>query len=267
MTQMLDSAQECAVRREAAKDIIREAGRLALEYFERYTSLTVETKTGQQDVVSVADRAVESMLREAVAARFPNDGLIGEEHGHLAGSSRFSWLIDPIDGTSCFLHGLRSWCVAIAVLEDGAPVLGLVYEPCTGYLYWAERGRGAYRDDASIFVDAMTPFGGGLIAIGASQDASAAHVGSVIAGVLEAGGVYMRNGSAALTLAHVAAGHYLAFYEPKLRAWDCVAGLLLVAEAGGEADDFLAGGGLLEQKPCFAAAPQAAAILRDIAFG
>jgi len=266
MTDLLGTAPEWAERFHAAREIIREAGRMALDYFERYDTLEIEMKTSRQDLVSIADKAVERFIRAAVAERFGDDALVGEEQGLTPGGSRFCWLVDPIDGTGCFLHGLPSWGVVIAVLEDGCPVLGLIYEPCADRLYWAVAGHGAFLDGAPIRVDSKTPFDGGFIAVGASRAASSIHVGKVIEGVLAAGGIYMRNGSAALTLANVAAGRYLAFYEPILSSWDCVAGLLLVAEAGGEADDFLAGEGVLDKRYCFAATRQAAPILREIVF-
>lgn len=252
-----------AARVSAAGTIVREAGALAHDYFARRATLAVETKSGQQDLVSVADRAVESLIREAVLARFADDGLVGEEHGRRAGTSGFEWLIDPIDGTSCFLHGLRSWCVAVALVHAGRAVAGLVYDPCADHLYVAQAGRGAFCGKSRLAVDAATPFSGGLIAVGSSRAAHAAHVGSVIAGVMRAGGVYMRNGSAALTLAHVAAGHYLGYYERVLNAWDCMAGMLLVREAGGTVAGWEAGD-VLAARPCIAAAPQAVATLRGI---
>ncbi|MFZ2103351.1 MAG: inositol monophosphatase [Oricola sp.] len=258
------SARQCADRLDAAREIIREAGRIALDYFGRYRTLDIEEKSSGQDIVSVADKAVEEFITAAIRARFDDDGFVGEEHGGREGVSRYRWLIDPIDGTGCFLHGLRSWSVVIAILEDGMPVAGLVLEPCTDRLYWARHGHGAFCNDAPIRIDSATPFSGGLFAVGASKPELSAHIGSVIAGVLAHGGSYMRNGSAALSLAHVAAGHYLGFYEPVLNAWDCVAGLLIVSEAGGQTDDFLADGELSKPKPCFAASPSTAATLRAI---
>ncbi|QKV17179.1 inositol monophosphatase family protein [Oricola thermophila] len=262
-----EDGRACAQRIDAAMSIIRDAGRMALDYFERYRSLAVEEKSGGQDIVSIADRAVESLIREAILDRFGEDGIVGEEHGNVSGSSGFQWLVDPIDGTGSFLHGLQTWSVVIAILRDGEPVAGLVLEPCTGRLYRARCGEGAFCDDAPIAVDTATPFTGGLFAIGASRPEASAHIGAVVTGVLAAGGGYMRNGSAALSLAHVAAGHYLGFYEPQLNAWDCVAGLLIVSEAGGTADDFLGDDGVFARKPCFAAAPQAAPLFRQIVNG
>lgn len=264
LQQNTTTAQACAERFEAASKIIVDAGKLALGHFERRGTLEVEMKTGGQDLVSSADRDVENFLRGAIGTRFPEDGLCGEEHGHEAGASPYRWLIDPIDGTSCFLHGLRSWSVVIALLYHETPVAGLIYEPCAGVLYTAKRGEGACRNGETIRVDGTTPFSGGFIAIGASRREDGAHIGGVIEAVMAHGGVYMRNGSAALSLAYVAAGHYLAFYEPVLNAWDCLAGLLLVSEAGGEVDDFPISCDFSRKGHCLAATTAASAKLRGI---
>ncbi|MEF2070685.1 inositol monophosphatase family protein [Consotaella aegiceratis] len=247
-----------------ARQLIRDAGAIALDHFRRYRTLDVATKTGPQDTVSAADREVEETIRDAICSRFPDDGLVGEEYGHQSGASRWTWIVDPIDGTGSFLHGLRSWSVVIAVLEAGRPVIGLVLEPCTDRLYWAVEGGGAFCDDHPIAVDAAGCVGNGLTVISAGRAAQARQVGGIIERLLAAGGVYMRSGSAALSLAHVAAGHYVGFFEPHLSPWDCVAGLLIVKEAGGVADDFRLGADWTERRPVFAAAPGAERDLRDI---
>ncbi|MBB4121275.1 inositol monophosphatase family protein [Martelella radicis] len=256
-----------AARLAAAKIIIREAGALALDFFRRRESLIVETKTSGQDLVSVADRSVEGFIRAEIAARFPEDGLLGEEHGKADGKSGFCWIIDPIDGTSPFLHGLESWSVVIAIAEGDRTVLSLIAHPATGALYWAEEGHGAWCDNKQLSIDAATPFSGGVIAIGPGGAVHARAVGRIIANILEDGGSFMRNGSAALSLAHVAQGSYLGFYEPELSAWDCVAGLLLVREAGGIAIDPFAGDLTAMRRPCLAAAPQVAERLKEILQG
>ncbi|MBP1849146.1 inositol monophosphatase family protein [Rhizobium halophytocola] len=239
-----------------AKRIIRQAGVMAKDYFDRYDELEIETKSGRQDVVSVADRDVEDFIRREIIASFPLDGLIGEERGADATETDYTWTIDPIDGTAVFLHGLKSWCVAIAILKEGVPVAGLVYDPCADDLFSAATGHGAERNGRPIAVDSQTPFDGGFLVVGASKPEQSHHIGQLIEGILAAGGIFMRNGSAALTLAHVAAGHYLGYYEPRLSSWDCLAGLLIVREAGGLADDFLSGRDIMASGPAFAAAPQ-----------
>lgn len=250
------SSRSRTERLAAAKDIIMAAGDIAMDYFRSHASLAIETKSSGQDLVSIADKSVESFIRQAIAERFPEDGMLGEEHGSLAGTSGYRWIIDPIDGTSPFLHGLDTWSVVIAIAENDRTVIGLVARPATGTLYWAEDGGGAFGDGEPLRVDAMTPFTGGLTAIGPGGPVHAQRIGRIIGDILSSGGSFMRNGSAALTLAHVAQGSYLAFYEPELSAWDCVAGLLLVREAGGIAPDPFEGNLTADRRPCLATAPQ-----------
>lgn len=264
---MLDKERERARRLAAAKTIIRDAGILALDYFGRYDTLDVHAKETAQDLFSEADTSVERLIRSAITELFPGDGQVGEEHGAVGGAARYQWVIDPIDGTSCFLYGLPTWCVVIAVLEDGVPVLGLTYDACRDQLYWAALGQGAFRNDAPIAVNGQARIDDGLTAIGGSNAAYSERVGGIIQRTLAAGGSYMRNGSTALTLAHVAAGHYVGYFQPLLHSWDCLAGLLLVSEAGGVTDDFLASGGLHGQGDVFAAAPQVAEHLRRLVDG
>lgn len=245
-----------AARAAVATRIIHQAGALALDYFGRYRSLAVETKSNPQDIVSEADRQVEQVIRAAITASFPDDGLVGEEHGLIAGTSGYTWLIDPIDGTSPFLHGLRTWCVVIALLRDDAPVLGLIYDPSSHELFSAIAGRGARLNDQPIRVDTRSSIEEGLTAISAVSDVPAAEVAAIIERLHHAGGAFVRLGSAALTLASVAAGRLVGYYEPKLHAWDCVAGLLLVQEAGGAIRPFTSDHGYVGTGPVFAAAPQ-----------
>src|SRR5690606_32343849 len=107
---MTDKERERAIRLAAAKAIILEAGALALDYFSRYDTLEVQAKRTAQDLFSEADTHVEALIRCALAAQFPDDALVGEEHGATGGGGAWQWVIDPIDGTSCFLHGLPTWC-------------------------------------------------------------------------------------------------------------------------------------------------------------
>lgn len=261
---MTDKERERAIRLAAAKSIILEAGALALDYFGRYDTLNVQAKLTAQDLFSEADTNVEALIRKALASQFPGDALVGEEHGTTGGDSVYQWVIDPIDGTSCFLYGLPTWCVVICLLEDGVPVLGLTYDACRDQLFWTSKGQGAWRNDVRISVNMRASIADGLTAIGGSNTVYSQQVGGIVERVLAAGGSYMRNGSTALTLAHVAAGHYVGYFQPLLNSWDCLAGLLLVAEAGGISNDFIAETGLHGRGDVFAAAPQVAEQLAEI---
>ena len=261
---MIHNERERANRLSAAKTIIRDAGAVALNYFGRYGTLDIQAKRTAQDLFSEADTEVERLIRTALAEQFPEDGLVGEEYGRQDGSTTWQWVIDPIDGTSCFLYGLPTWCVVIALVEDGQPVLGLTYDACRDQLYWAERGRGAYRNQSRITVHPRAGIADGLTAIGGSNADYSAQLGGIVERLLAAGGSYMRNGSTALTLAHVAAGHYVGYFQPLLNSWDCLAGLLLVSEAGGVTNDFLGETGLHGRGDVFACAPQAVRALEAI---
>lgn len=113
-----------------AQSIARDAGAVALGYFNEREKLVIETKRDPQDVVSIADREVENLIRARVAETLPDDGFLGEEYGLTDGTSGFTWVVDPIDGTSPFVNGMPNWCVSIAVLCAGEPVIGVIYAPC-----------------------------------------------------------------------------------------------------------------------------------------
>ncbi|RYB92848.1 inositol monophosphatase family protein [Ciceribacter ferrooxidans] len=217
-----------------ARSIAEEAGRLALDYFENRGSLVIETKRDLQDVVSIADRNVETLIRDRVAATFPRDGFLGEEFGHVEGSSGFTWVVDPIDGTAPFVNGMPTWCVSIAVLRGGVPVVGVVHVPCDDELYAAAAGRGASLNGKPLTLDPTRTIQNAMTGIGCNTYVAPERVGQIIAGLLGIGGNFIRNGSGALMLAYVAAGRLVGYYEPFMRAWDCMAGYCLVKEAGGD---------------------------------
>ena len=236
-----------------AKTLAEEAGSMALDYFNKRDSLVIETKRDLQDVVSIADRNVETMLRERVAAAFANDGFLGEEHGYQDGTSGYTWVVDPIDGTAPFVNGMPSWCVSIAVIRDGAPVIGVIKVPCSQEIYAAAQGHGATLNGARLQLDPSRNLQNALTGIGSNNYVTPQRVGHIISDVLARGGNFIRNGSGALMLAYVAAGRLVGYYEPHMRAWDCMAGFCLVNEAGGRSMPFsLEGEKLFEGQPVLA---------------
>ena len=130
--------------------IVREAGQLARDYFSRRESLEIEFK-GQQDLVSIADRNVEEVLRERLAVSFPGDAVLGEEGGGGDGARR-TWVLDPIDGTFNFLKGIPCWGVVAALVVDGRIEIGLTYDPVHDEMFTARRGGGAFRNGAPVRV-------------------------------------------------------------------------------------------------------------------
>ena len=249
-----------------AETVGREAGAVALDYFNRRETLIVETKRDPQDVVSIADREVENLIRERIGEIYPDDGVLGEEYGLLAGRSGFTWVVDPIDGTSPFVYGMPNWCISIAVLHEGVPVVGVVAAPCHGELYTAALGLGAHLNGKVLSLDASRTIRNAVTGLGANNYVKPAFVAKMVENLLEAGGTFIRNGSGALMLAYVAAGRLVGYYEPYMHAWDCLAGYCLVREAGGWYLPFpVDGGRLTKGAPVLAAAPGAVEDLRKLA--
>ncbi|ADZ71612.1 inositol monophosphatase family protein [Polymorphum gilvum] len=246
-------------RHALAQTVIRQAGDLAVGYFAHLDTLVCETKQNGQDVASEADRAVEDLVRQAVCAAFPNDGFLGEEKGFATGTSGYVWIVDPIDGTSCFLHGLRDWCISLALVKDGSCELGMVCQPSTGEFFAAVAGQGAFLNGAPIGVDRAARIDAALLGMGANFRIPVVQVTAFVAELLGAGGMFIRSGSGALMLAHVACGRLAGYYEPHINVWDCMAGLLLIREAGGWTADYPGEEGWLDGGPVIACAPQ----LRD----
>ncbi len=238
---------EHSIRLTAAKDICRDAGAMALDYFQRLESLTIEQK-GHQDLVSEADKNVELLIRECLAKHFPQDSIVGEEHAPDLGSSPFTWVIDPIDGTANFLAGIPAWVVVLACVQEGQTILGVIYDPIHDEMFTAVAGHGAFRNDRAMAVSTSTGLSHGSVGIGFSSRVKALNICQVISELFNRGGVFYRNASGALSLVYVADGRLLGYVEEHMNAWDCLAGQLLVAEAGGivesqDADQMIANGG------------------------
>jgi myo-inositol-1(or 4)-monophosphatase len=224
---------EVRSRYDLALEIAAEAGQLALAYFRDRASLEVEAKGGAQDLVSEADRAVERLIRERVSAALPGDGFLGEEYGYEQGTSGFIWVIDPIDGTSSFLHGLPNWCTAIAVLEAGACVAAVTVSPPTGEIFAAQLGGGLAVNGKPVRIAPDLTLANGITGIGASPYSDPPYLADKVARILEQGGMFYRNGSGALMLAYAAAGRLAGYFESVMYPWDCLGGLLMIREAGG----------------------------------
>ncbi len=244
-------------RHALALDVAREAGALALDLWRRRADLAIEAKAGLQDVVSEADRSVERLIRSRVSAAFPQDGFLGEEYGAEPGASGFVWVIDPIDGTSPYLHGMPSWCVALAVAQDGEAVVGVVEVPSHGETFAAQRGRGATLNGAGLRLPEGLDVANAATGVGASHRTDPAWIGRTAEALGRQGGVFFRNGSGALMLAYVAAGRLAGYVEPHMHAWDALGALLIIREAGGRAAPFPEAGDLGRGGRVIAAAPAA----------
>ncbi|MBA3449570.1 MAG: inositol monophosphatase [Pseudaminobacter sp.] len=215
-----------------ATALARRAGELGLKYFRDLENLTIESK-GHQDLVSEADRDVETFIRKELATHYPQDGIVGEEHAASTGGSGYVWVIDPIDGTANFVRGIPAWTVVIACAKDGAAIAGVIHDPSTNETFHGYRGGGAFLNGKPIRASASTSLADGSVGTGFSNRREARNIVGLIDGLFDEGGVFFRNASGALMLAYVASGRLLAYVEEHMNAWDCIAGLLLVEEAGG----------------------------------
>lgn len=251
---------ELDARLRAASDMVREAGAAALRHFRARERLAIEHK-GPQDLVSLADRESEALIRARLAAAFPEDAVLGEEQGGTEAARL--WVIDPIDGTANFLKGLPYWCVALAFVADGATRLALTYDPVHDELFAARKGGGAWRDGQPVRVAERSR---DAACVGFSHNFKTPPEPYVAAmqRLLDAGVDHRRMGSAALTLAHVADGRLDAAIAFRTNAWDVLGGLLLVEEAGGLATPFLDARPLLERRTVAAAAPPLAPLLAGL---
>jgi len=253
---MSNAVPDLDARYAAAREIAWAAAERGLLYYRDRERLQVEHKGSDPlDVVSIADRALEDFIRAELAARFPEDGLLGEEGGGDGLDARLLWVIDPIDGTACFLNGLHNWCVSIGLMLDGVPVLGAIADPNHGELFHARRGQGAYVGDKRLQAHVARKVSDGLLGLGTTHRRGIENFLPFVTRLLEAGGLFFRNGSGALMCAYVAAGRLIGYYETHLKSWDCMAGLVLLEESGARVNDFLRNDGLLQGNPFLAAAP------------
>ncbi|MEQ8356009.1 MAG: inositol monophosphatase [Kiloniellaceae bacterium] len=250
------------------QELAREAGALAYDFYRRRAELAIESK-GLQDVVSIADKKVEDLIRSQLEQRFPEDAFLGEESGESgrAAEGQSLWVVDPIDGTSCFLSGMPTWCVSIALVLDGEIEIGVIYDPNVDELYAARRGEGTFLNGQRQPTPPATSLQDGLFGTGFSHRSPPRDLMPFLEALLQEGGMFMRNGSGALMLAYVAVGRLVGYFEPHINSWDCLAGLLLVRESGGWACDFLVNDGLHRGNLCAAAAPAVAQKVQDLIAG
>lgn len=232
---------------QTAVEICKEAGETAVRYFRKRSELVVDKK-GAQDWVSEADKNVEILIRDRLSAAFPKDGIVGEEHAPTVGTSGFVWVIDPIDGTTNFVNGLPAWTIVLAGVSAGQTQIGVIYDPIHDETFVAIRGHGATLNGAPMSVANDVDLASGTVAVGYSNRVEAANIVPVVAALIREGAMFHRNASGALSLAYVAAGRLLGYVEEHMNAWDCLAGQLLIEEAGGKvedqnADDMIAHGG------------------------
>ncbi|WP_408015078.1 inositol monophosphatase family protein [Saccharibacillus alkalitolerans] len=212
----------------------------------------LSTKTSGQDLVTEIDKGAEQMIRRLILTHFPDHAILGEESvepGEEASiralseaqDEEYLWIIDPIDGTTNFVHGFPFYSVSIALAHNGEVILGVIYDPSRDEMFVAEKGKGAYVHGVRMEVSREERLSEGLIAVGFPADPVVKLPINIrgIEAVAPRARSLRAGGSAALHLAHVAAGRLSGYWEAGLNAWDIAAGALLVAESGGRVTDTL----------------------------
>ena len=226
----MNDFKECAV------EIAREAGmflknRLNSEH-------TIDYK-GEINLVTEADKISEGMITSKIASLFPDHDILAEEFTYTTRGSDFTWIIDPLDGTTNYAHGYPFFCVSIALQKLDTLIVGIIYDPMLNEMFVAEKGKGAFLNDRAIHVSNINRVIKGLLATGFPYDIredSHNNLNYFNTMIMKAQAI-RRAGSAALDLAYVAAGRFDGFWELKLNPWDIAAGWLLVEEAGGIVTD------------------------------
>lgn len=227
---------------EIAVEAARRGAAVLLRYWQQLGKEDADLKS-RHDWVSKADRESEAAIVAALQELASGDGILGEEGSKSQGSTKRTWVIDPLDGTSNYLQHFPVWCVSIGLRAGDETVAAVVYEPLRDLLFSAERGSGAYQDGQRIRVSGQSGVEGAFLATGfpfRAQEYVSVYVRIFEDVIRKAKGV-RRAGSAALDLAYTAAGIFDGFFELHLAAWDVAAGSLLVTEAGGVVSDFSGG--------------------------
>ena len=225
----------------------RKVGRALLKDFTEVEQLQVSAK-GPGDFVSRADKRAEETIRTELMAARPSYGFLGEEGTVIEGEDPTRrWIVEPLDGTTNFLHGLPHWAVSIGLEHKGQIVAGVIYDPVKDEMFYAEKGEGAWLNESRLRVSARHKMIESIFATGLpfGGRADLPETLKALARLLPACVGVRRFGSAALDLAYVAAGRYDGFWERRLNAWDMAAGLVIVREAGGFVEPLREGGDIL----------------------
>jgi myo-inositol-1(or 4)-monophosphatase len=243
----------------------RRAGELMIRQINKLESLQV-TEKGRNDFVSRVDHAAEEAIIEVIKDHYPDHAILAEESG-ASGDHEYQWIIDPLDGTTNYLHGFPVFSVSIAVTRAGELQHGVVYDPLRQEIFSASRGQGSQLDGRKIRVSKQTGLKNALIATGfpyrVGEREIDVYLGMLRAVMLETAGV-RRPGSAALDLCYVAAGRVDGFWEMGLSKWDVAAGALIIREAGGRISDFRGTDAFLDSGNLVAGTPKVYAALSKL---
>ena len=219
---------------EVAKPIALKAGEILMKY--QNEGFTIDTKRNEIDIVTEADISSEKYVVSALSETFPEDAILAEEGSEKKGGSGYTWVIDPLDGTTSFSHKFPFFAVAIALVDaDNKPIVGLVYAPKLNEFFCAAEGHGSYLNDVKLQVSQTKEMHKSLIGIGFPYNRREImpRLMTRLSNVLHKAHDVRRSGSAALDICYVACGRYEAYFEEGLKAWDTAASVIILREAGG----------------------------------
>tara|TARA_B100000767_G_C19768147_1_gene538646 strand:- start:2892 stop:3692 length:801 start_codon:yes stop_codon:yes gene_type:complete len=215
------------------------AGKSIMRFYSRLETLKVMSK-GFNDYVSEADQESEKIITEALIKAYPQYKITAEESGSNDIESEYEWFIDPLDGTTNFIHGIPQFAVSIGLCKNKVPILGVVYDPFKNELFCAEKGKGALMNEKKIRVAKSTSIKSAVFGTGIpyrKKDHSGVYIETLRTLMDARCGSIRRLGAAALDLSYVASGRLDGFWEFNLRPWDIAAGSIIVSEAGGHISD------------------------------
>ncbi|MGO4705611.1 inositol monophosphatase [Microvirga sp. 2MCAF38] len=260
MTQLAKTADheelhpQANLRFSVACAVAREAGAYAKRRFNGRPGLSMLNFKGHQDYLSATDAEVERLIKNRLLTSFPGDAFLGEEGGGTFEDR--VWVVDPVDGTANFVRGIAQFCISIAYVENNEIQIGIIYDPMSDELFASYRGGGATLNGEPIRVSGLSDIRSASIEIGWSTRRPLGDYMEVVDRFMKAGAVVRRGGSGALALAYVAAGRTDAYCELHMNSWDALAGLLLIEEAGGRVNDFLAQSGLRDGNVVLGGTPE-----------
>ncbi|MCX6101980.1 MAG: inositol monophosphatase family protein [Proteobacteria bacterium] len=245
------NSKESVPNREFLTSLAKGAGAVLMKYFNKKHQVEIKPGAG---IVTEADKASETYLLKNIFRRFPKSSIITEETGEYLGDSGLLWILDPLDGTSNYAHGFPWFCVSIGLYLNGKPKAGVIYQPFTRELYFAEKGKGAFLNGKRIQVSQTGKMAEALLGTGFyySKGRSLKTEIDVFSEMNELSLAVRRPGSAALDLACVASGRFDGFWERGLSSWDVAAGFLMVEEAGGTVTNYQGKKTSMFEKYCLA---------------
>ncbi len=219
-------------------EIAKQAGAIIREGFGK--KLSIDFKTDEANLVTNIDKASEKLIMDFIRKEYPTHSIIAEESGSSKNSSEYTWVIDPLDGTTNFAHGFPIFSVSIGLQKNGETIIGVIYDVMRDVIYSAEKGSGTYENGKKIFVNSNSILSQSLLVTGFAYNREDEYREAIkkFGNMLTASRGVRRLGSAAIDFCYVANGVFEGFWEAKLAPWDVCAGLLIVEEAGGKTSDF-----------------------------